>query len=171
MVTEVAKQIAKHSVSPSAPGTPASPRDDMTTVRVVAQAEFAQVTRFYQEVGYNGVFTEHDLVVVAQQGDRIAGALRLCREAGTMVLRGVRVLTSLQRQGIGSRLLVGAVPYLSEENCYCLPHGHLKRFYGTIGFEELDPAAAPGFLVKRLEKYTTMGLSTIIMLRKSSEMH
>ena len=143
----------------------------MTTVRFVAPAEFARVTRFYQEVGYNGVLSEHDLVVVAQQGGRIVGALRLCRETGTLVLRGVRVLTSLQRQGIGSRLLEGAVPYLSEENCYCLPHGHLKRFYGTIGFEELDPAAAPGFLVKRLEKYTTMGLSTIIMLRKSSEKH
>lgn len=143
----------------------------MTTVRPVAPAEFPRVTRFYQEVGYNGVLTEHDLVVVAQQGDRIVGALRLCREAGTLVLRGVRVLTSLQRQGIGSRLLEVAVSYLSEDNCYCLPHGHLKRFYGTIGFEELDPAAAPGFLVKRLEKYTTMGHSTIIMLRNSGEKH
>lgn len=36
----------------------------------------------------------HDRVVVAEQGSRIVGALRLCREAKTLDLQGMRVLTS-----------------------------------------------------------------------------
>ena len=142
---------------------------DGSAVRLIAPSEFPQVIRFYHETGYNGGLTENDRVLVAEHGGRIVGALRLCPEAGTLVLRGMRVLSPLQRQGIGSTLLAGAVAYMSEEDCYCLPHRHLKKFYGTIGFMQIDPTAAPKFLGKRWEKYRHMGLDSIIMLRKSGE--
>ena len=142
---------------------------DGSAVRGIAPSEFPQVIRFYHQTGYNGGLTEHDRVLVAEHGGRILGVLRLCPEAGTLVLRGMRVLSPLQRQGIGSTLLAGAVAYLSEEDCYCLPHRHLKKFYSTIGFMQIDPAAAPKFLRKRWEKYRHMGLDSIIMLRKSGE--
>ena len=139
----------------------------MITVRSVDRSEFDRVLGFYQETGYSGGLGDSDQVVIAERHDKLLGAVRLCEEAGAVVLRGMRVSTSIRRQGVGTRLLEGLVPFLPDTICYCLPHRYLKQFYGTIGFVELDPADAPGLLQERLKHYRRMGVDSLIMARKA----
>jgi predicted N-acetyltransferase YhbS len=79
--------------------------------------------------------------------------VRLALETGVIVLRGMRVSTSHQRQGIGNQLLDAVDKVLGTQECFCIPYEHLLPFYGRIGFQDLDPAAAPGFLADRLREY------------------
>ena len=79
----------------------------------------------------------------------------------------MRVSTATQRQGIGTRLLEGLVPFLPDTVCYCLPHRYLKEFYGAIGFVELDPGGAPKLLQERLKHYRRMGVDSLIMARNA----
>lgn len=138
----------------------------MIIVRSIDRSEFPRVLSFYQETEYSGGLTESDQVVIAERHGKLLAAVRLCEESGELVLRGMRVSTAMQRQGVGTRLLEGLVPFLRDRVCYCLPYRHLKKFYETIGFVELDPADAPYLLQERLEHYRIMGLGSIIMARK-----
>ena len=138
----------------------------MIIVRSIDRSEFSRVLSFYQDTEYSGGLTASDQVVIAERHGKLLAAVRLCEEAGELVLRGMRVSTAMQRQGVGTRLLEGLVPFLRDRVCYCLPYRYLKKFYGTIGFVELDPADAPYLLQERLEHYRIMGLDSIIMARK-----
>ena len=138
----------------------------MIAVRSIDRSEFSRALSFYQETEYKGGLTESDQVVIAERHGKLLAAVRLCEEAGELVLRGMRVSTSVQRQGVGTRLLEGLVPLLRDRVCYCLPYRYLKEFYETIGFVELDPVDAPHLLQERLEHYRTMGLDSIIMAKK-----
>ena len=141
----------------------------MITVRSIDRSEFSRVLSFYQETEYKGGLTESDQVVIAERHGKLLAAVRLCEETGELVLRGMWVSTSVQRQGIGTRLLEGLVPFLRDRVCYCLPYRYLKEFYGTIGFVELNPTDAPYPLQERLEHYRTMGLDSIIMARAGEQ--
>jgi GNAT superfamily N-acetyltransferase len=101
---------------------------------------------------------------LAERGSELVGVYRLAREQGVLVLRGMRVLQSGQRQGVGTRLL----SHLREltEPCYCVPHAHLESFYGQAGFAALREEAAPKFLVSRAAEYRAQGLNVFIMRRE-----
>jgi GNAT superfamily N-acetyltransferase len=125
----------------------------MVTVRPGTDADLERVRAFYRTVDYVGSVGIEDQLVLAEEVGAIVGVLRLAREHGFAVLRGMRVSPSHQRRGIGTLLLNEADRILGPEPCYCIPYEHLLSFYGQIGFQDIDPALAPAFLRERLNDY------------------
>jgi GNAT superfamily N-acetyltransferase len=99
-------------------------------------------------------------------GNAIVGVVRLCREHGVTVLRGMRIADLYQRRGIGAALLRRLEPLLANENCYCLPFAHLGRFYSSIGFEVVEDGDVPGFLAERAARYIAKGEAISPMVRR-----
>jgi GNAT superfamily N-acetyltransferase len=112
-----------------------------------------RVATFYRSTGYTGQAQPSDRVFVAVDGEEWLAIVRLALENGVTVLRGMRVLPSHQRRGIGRELLRASCETLDGQPCYCLPFVHLVGFYGQAGFREIDPAGAPRFLTERLADY------------------
>lgn len=125
----------------------------MLRMRILANHEIEVVKSFYQESGYSQLLDPTDAFLIAEEGDEIRAALRLCLEDGTLVLRGMRVHPRFLREGIGSELLRFACEVIGDEVCYCISHRYLRGFYGQIGFREISSDSAPGFLASRLEQY------------------
>ena len=73
----------------------------------------------------------------------LIGIVRLTTEEGVVVLRGMQVHPTFQRQGIGKRLLAAVAQELDGKGCFCIPYAHLVGFYGGIGFHLTEPAKAP----------------------------
>jgi hypothetical protein len=48
-----------------------------------------------------------------------------------------------------------------------VPYADLVRFYGHIGFAEIETVAAPAFLAERMADYRRSGLNAILMRRPS----
>ena len=134
-------------------------------LRQASQEDTPRLLAFYQETGYSKGINPADVVVLAEEEGRIIGALRLCQEQGTLVLRGMRVQEEWQRQGVGTRLLQVAGERIGKRICYCLPHPHLEGLYGRIGFERVKLAAVPRFLRARQAEYRERGVETILMKR------
>jgi N-acetylglutamate synthase-like GNAT family acetyltransferase len=134
-------------------------------VRVARTNECEEVARFLRETGYGGAVLLSDRLVVAEQDGRLAGAFRLAREDGVLVLRGMRVREDLRRVGIGRRLL-GALAGL-DEVCFCVPHAYLESFYGGAGFVRPPEVQTPAFLRERARRYREQGLDVIVMRRRS----
>jgi N-acetylglutamate synthase-like GNAT family acetyltransferase len=136
-------------------------------VLVARTNECEEVARFLLETGYGGAVLPSDRLVVAEQDGRLAGAFRLAREAGVLVLRGMRVREDLRRAGIGRRLL-GALAGL-DEVCFCVPHAYLEGFYSSAGFVRLQEPETPDFLRQRAQRYREQGLDVIVMRRDPVE--
>jgi putative PIN family toxin of toxin-antitoxin system len=132
-------------------------------LRQADEGDLPRLLAFYQEVAYTGGVDPADVVVLAEEEGRIIGALRLCQEQGTLVLRGMRVEEEWQRQGVGTRLLQVANERIGRRTCYCLPHPHLEGLYGRIGFAQVKPASAPRFLRLRQVEYRKRGEETLLM--------
>ena len=88
-------------------------------------------------------------VFAAMDGNDIVGALRLCPEAGTLLLRTVVVADGRRGHGIGRSLLREASDAIGPRACWCFPWAHLERFYGTIGFVRVPDATVPQALRHR----------------------
>jgi GNAT superfamily N-acetyltransferase len=128
-------------------------------------AELTQIEVFYQTCGYTGGVTSDDIIFVARGGGAIAGCVRLCREAGSLVLRGMHVAPAWQRQRVGTQLLHEIVGAIGTDPCYCLPWAHLEAFYGADGLVRTAQHEAPAFLQVRLAEYLARGLDVILMRR------
>ncbi|MYM27642.1 GNAT family N-acetyltransferase [Duganella sp. CY15W] len=133
------------------------------SIGVATEAELAAVAGLYQTVGYGGGVSATDVTLCAKEGTRLAGAVRLCKEEGVMVLRGMHVHPDFQRQGIGSLLLTHCIPYLSQGESYCLPYDHLVQFYEQAGFRIAAVAGVPPFLAERLKDYLASGQQIVAM--------
>jgi GNAT superfamily N-acetyltransferase len=129
-------------------------REAGVIIQQATAADLDDVKGFYALAGYAGSVAPGDRVLFARDGVQMVGVLRLSRESGVTVLRGMRVASSHQRQGVGARLLDEVARTLVGEPCYCIPYAHLDGFYGRIGFQPIDPASAPAFLAERLADYT-----------------
>ncbi len=138
---------------------------EMSRTRIAEPNDFEHICAFYLQQNYAQPISTRDTLVVAEGDKGIIGALRLCEEEGLLVLRGMRVDENYRRQGVGAGLLHQAVDVIQERECYCIPHHHLRSFYGRVGFVEIDPKAAPFFLQERINRYTTLGLDVILMVR------
>ena len=125
----------------------------------------AEVSEFYDTVGYGGGVSPSDVIIVARSAGRMLGAVRLCTEGGVMVLRGMHVTPALHGKGIGRVLLDHCVPYLDRGPAYCVPYEHLVKFYGQVGFVVALPASLPAFLAERLAGYTAANRRTLAMRR------
>lgn len=134
----------------------------MMTIRFARPDEYEAVLIHYQACNYGGGIDDKDIVVIAQ-GTGIAGAVRICVENGSKILRGMQITPAFQRMGIGKMMLLYLTDHFDMADCYCLPYSHLKEFYGVIGFREIRPNEAPGFLAERLEIYLRKGLNVTMM--------
>jgi GNAT superfamily N-acetyltransferase len=128
-------------------------------------AERDRVLTFLRSEGYATPIQESDQMFAAWVDDEVAGAVRLAIEEGTLVLRGMRVRSDLQRRGIGRQLLRRLDAEIGTRRCYCIPYAWLTGFYGTIGFTTMAPADAPVFLADRLVTYRQRGIDALVMMR------
>lgn len=135
------------------------------SVRIAAPDELERVRTTYAAWGYGGGADSADTIFVAKGAGELQGLVRLTREHGTTMLRGMQVALDARRQGVGTRLLETFVAQLGGQECYCIPYSHLIAFYGSQGFEVQPPELAPGFLSERLAEYRARGLDVVLMRR------
>lgn len=133
-------------------------------VRLGAADDLPAVAELYREWGYRAAARPEDTLIVAEDNGALVGVVRLAREHGHVVLRGMRIQPAYQRSGLGTRMLELLVQHL-QGNCYCLPYSHLLGFYARVGFREITPEGAPSFLAERLATYRSEGLQVAIMHR------
>jgi GNAT superfamily N-acetyltransferase len=133
-------------------------------VRLGSADDLPTVAELYREWGYRAAAGPEDTLIVAEDGGELVGVVRLAREHGHVVLRGMRVQAAYQRDGLGTRMLELLVQQLHGD-CYCIPYLHLLGFYGRAGFREITPESAPSFLAERLATYRSEGLQVAIMRR------
>jgi GNAT superfamily N-acetyltransferase len=112
-------------------------------VRRAMAEDISRVLKFYAERRYSGGIRPEDALLLAEHDGELIGIVRLTREEGVVVLRGMQVHPRFQRQGIGKRLLGAVAQELDGKGCFCIPYAHLVGFYGGIGFHVMDPAKAP----------------------------
>lgn len=112
--------------------------------------ERAEVDAFYQaQLGRDvGLELDQEVLVVRDSRDVVA-ALRLCPEAGTLVLRTVVVAEGRRGQGIGRSLLLEASKAIGRRECWCFPWSYLDGFYGAIGFVRVPDPDVPSALHHR----------------------
>lgn len=141
---------------------------DGYTVSRLAAADRLDVQAFYRSVGYV-LPLEPDAVCFGARGphDALVGVVRLVREHGVLVLRGMQVRPDVQRLGIGRALLTALVGTLTTD-CYCLPYGHLEAYYRGFGFRACHPTAAPPHLVERLAAYRAGDPGILLMHRPTA---
>jgi predicted N-acetyltransferase YhbS len=142
----------------------------MVSVVVVRSGGLDRIAAFYRTAGYGGGVSADDVTLVATADEGIVGVVRLCKEAGVIVLRGMQVDPAFQRQGIGRMLLRHCLPHLEGGAAYCLPYAHLTGFYGEAGFVPAPPAMLPPFLAERLASYLRKG-QAVIAMRRSATAH
>ena len=110
-----------------------------------------EVETFYRrELGREVPLEEDQEVFAAREGRTLVGALRLCPEAKTLVLRTVVVADGRRGQGIGRAMLAIASEAIGRRECWCFPWEHLEGFYGAIGFRRVDRGQIPPSLLHRL---------------------
>ena len=123
---------------------------------------------FYIECGYGGEFDGSDDVYYVSDNEQIVAVVRIAKEHGVYILRGMQVLPNMRGNQIGRRLLSFLAPYLNlyPSECFCLPHAHLESFYGDIDFKPLSNGLAPDFIQVRKEHYFSRGLNISLLVRK-----
>ncbi len=139
-------------------------------IRFAGLSEYPEVLTHYKICNYNGGAEDEDIIVIAID-EVLIGAVRICKEHGIQVLRGMQIKPAWQKKGIGSSMLKFLVDNVDMNGCYCLPYKHLKPFYASIGFEEIAPQNAPVFLVERLKKYLSSGQDVIIMMVNKTKLY
>jgi N-acetylglutamate synthase-like GNAT family acetyltransferase len=135
----------------------------MLIINPVSLNDFEEVKTFYKQVGYGGGIKSADQIFLARVEYQLVGVVRLCPEIGVIVLRGMQILSSFQRQQIGTQLLKYCGHKLAGQSCYCIPWRHLRNFYGQIGFQEISSLEAPIFLRERFENYAARKMDVILM--------
>ncbi len=135
-------------------------------MRTAKPLDLERIVAFYRCNSYLPQVHGGDIVVLAERQGTLCGAVRLCEEHGLLLLRGMRIAQAAQRRGIGTQLLETAAVLVGNRECYCIPHRYLRRFYGHVGFQEIEPCAAPAFLQQRSTEYQReYDLDVIIMCR------
>lgn len=137
----------------------------------VARARLAAIQSFYKSCGYPGSVSEQDDVVVALVDNAVIGVVRLVKENGVFILRGMYLAEKFQRQGLGSQMLWEFKKLMvarQANTVYCLCGAHLESYYGMLDFKKVDPQEnVPQFLVDRMNGYQAQFGSQLIMRRSS----
>lgn len=134
-------------------------------IKKLSPSDFKAVASFYQSVGYVQTIQPQDKFFGAYHANEMVGLVRLAFENGHWVLRGMQVKPHFQFFGIGTKLIRLLEQDLQSENCYCLPHGWLDKFYGQIGFKTVESTKAPAFLAERLAENQKKYPQLILMKR------
>jgi N-acetylglutamate synthase-like GNAT family acetyltransferase len=136
------------------------------STRLALPRDAENVRSFYRENGYTQALSPGDTVLLGERQGSVCAALRRCLEQGMLVLRGMRVAEGIRRQGVGTILLQSAIPHIGGRDGYCIPHRHLRTFYGRIGFSPIEACQAPAFLRDRLECYCGEHDLDVILMRR-----
>lgn len=142
----------------------------MVITRKASSNDIHAVRDLYVECGYGGGIESCDIVLIAEEDNKLVGAVRLCPAEGTTILRGMQVRKSHQRRGIGRLLLTECERLIVQGDSYCLPYTHLVKFYGAAGFEVVEKSELPVFLRHRLERYEAERLDVLAMKRVPSNL-
>ena len=86
----------------------------MFELRIAEISELGDIEAFYATCGYRGGVDAADTTFLAKSQGQLIGAVRICTEHGSTVLRGMHVLPSFQQRGAGSQLLAATVPLLGQ---------------------------------------------------------
>jgi GNAT superfamily N-acetyltransferase len=132
----------------------------------VIGADREAAVAFLRAAGYSKPIQPADEVFAAWAGSEVIGAVRLAREQGVLVLRGMRVREDLRRRGIGRQLLRHLDEAMGKTTCWCIPYAWLTDCYGTIGFKVADVVDSPAFPAERRLQYVQQGLDVAIMVRR-----
>ena len=124
-----------------------------------------QGEQFYNSVGYSGGIQDSDIVISARKGSDFVGLIRLCKEEGVFVLRGLYVSEAFRGTGIGIKLLHAASKTIEKRECWGIPFRDLAKFYSSAGFIECEESDAPTFLVVRSKKYISEGMDVVLVKR------
>lgn len=127
------------------------------TFRIATSVEYPRVEAAYEARGYHGGVSLEDVLYVAERRTELVTVVRRTQEHDLVLLRGMYVAPSLQRQRFGSRLLDVFVDDVQDAPCYCVLYSHLQDFYGRVGFPPLFGEAMRSFLRKRLASYRGRG--------------
>ena len=138
------------------------------SIRTAGAAEANKINALYRRCGYSGNVAPKDIVLLAELDGEPVGAVRICEEDGTNVLRGMYLLPAYHRKGIGSKLLQHGESIMPAGDCFCLPYAHLVGFYQQIGFLKIEEKELPRMLQARLASYRSKGLNVIAMRRLSN---
>jgi GNAT superfamily N-acetyltransferase len=134
-------------------------------ISLAGPTDLPAVRSFYADVGYGGGLDATDRILVGRGDDAIIAAVRLSRENGTLVLRGMYVAAPLRGLGIGRALLDRVSVEIGPSCCWCIPFSHLEKFYARIGFGVLEGGEIPEFLAARKDRYEAAGHDVVIMCR------
>lgn len=140
----------------------------MIATRLAGPSDFPAIHALYERCAYHGGLADTDQILVVSSGSDLLGAVRLCREDGVVVLRGMQVDPDHRRRGIGISLLDACAEALGTRTCFCLPYDHLIDFYGRVGFQLLDEGELPPFLLERFRRYRHAGVAVVPMVRAGS---
>lgn len=118
------------------------------------------VDTFYARHQSPSVARPEDLFFLAFEDNQLIGCVRYCVEHETPMLRSMMIAEDFRKKRIGTFLLKAFEKHLVEneiKNTHCIPHPHLDRFYGQIGFSVIRPEDAPLFLFERWKTYQERG--------------
>ncbi len=124
------------------------------SIRRAGEEDRARVAAFYEELGRDrerGLGS--NILIVAEDPDRLVGAVALYEEEGHVHLRTMIVREDLRGQGIGGRLLSECLVAIGARACYLIGYGDLVNFYGRAGFRVISDDEAPGPLYRRTVAY------------------
>ena len=140
---------------------------DSIVIRASGPEESARVSAFYTPQQHPTTLYADEQFVMALDGERLVGVVRLCQENGYWMLRTMWIDAGYRRRGIGSRMLQLFEVMLGERECYCVPLSHLPAYYGQIGFEVIPTEDAPSHLQERCRGYCNAGISSLVMKRSA----
>ncbi len=139
------------------------------SIHEASPADHAVIAAFYDRCGYSGGLKLNDTVITALRDSSLVGVVRLSPEQQDVVLRGMQVVRTAQRQGIGTALLEACLSRAGSIVCYCIPWASLEEFYASKGFERCKSADVPEFLSKRFSEYLEAGRDVILMRRAPTD--
>lgn len=141
-------------------------------IRQTNNDELEAVKEFYLSQGYKGgeSMDGSEFTIVAEDGDRIIGAVRLVIEEGVLVLRGMFIDKPYQRKGIGKQMLDLMDIEIGDRECYSICKEYLEKFLNEIGFSLTKPEKAPKHLAERFKEYAEQAeFGTMIMVKREGE--
>ncbi len=142
----------------------------LVTARLATSAEIGRALEHYAAWGYSGGVAPADVVLLAERHTEWLGLVRVAREGGVLVLRGMQVQPDARRQGVGTLLLGAVAAWLDDSGslsaaCFGVPYVHLLAFYARADFTECALDEGPAFLTKRVAEYRGRGLDVTLMRR------
>lgn len=73
-------------------------------IREAGPSDFTRVQEAYARFDYVRPIRRDDAIWLAEDGDEVVGVVRIAREVGVLVLRGIRVVDRMLRRGITGKV-------------------------------------------------------------------